>query len=320
MCYCSICDSTDCISSILVLTRQRRIKRKTVITGFNTDVEYDGIIYHVQTEDKGLDTPLILSLVYTRGEILASKRVRYDDLIAVGFDEKVLAERVLRQHKLICAAIRAGRLDELKKQTQRDAVSRVSSKRESSPSVPISPPSAPISSTPDPISPPVVLKTTPVEPAVLLDPVADVDGQVTRTSAPLPPLREHRLPPPSQPVQIPALPEHVADPARVASSAGDSIRIALVDEKNYRGGDRVILRVLVESGADERQTIPGAEVIVKILGSTFRPLILQAQSGTDGIAMFNTELPHFRSGRAAILVRATAGRLDAELRRIIQQG
>ena len=58
-----------------------------MITGFNTDVEHDGVVYHVQTEDKGLDSPLILSLVYSGGAILASKRSPYEDLIAAGFDE-----------------------------------------------------------------------------------------------------------------------------------------------------------------------------------------------------------------------------------------
>jgi len=48
-----------------------------VITGYNTDVEHDGVVYHVQTEDKGLETPFILSLVYSGGAILASKRSRY---------------------------------------------------------------------------------------------------------------------------------------------------------------------------------------------------------------------------------------------------
>lgn len=81
-----------------------------------------------------------------------------------------------------------------------------------------------------------------------------------------------------------------------------------------------MLRVRVEDGADKKQVISGAEVIAKILGSTFRPLIYQSQTGTDGIAHFRTELPHFRSGRAAILIRATAGGIEAELRRIIQQG
>jgi hypothetical protein len=86
-----------------------------VITGYNTDVEYDGVVYHVQTEDKGLQTPIILSLVYTGGAILASKRSPYYDLIARGFDEEILAQRLQRQHKLICAAVHAGRIEDLKR-------------------------------------------------------------------------------------------------------------------------------------------------------------------------------------------------------------
>src|SRR5918912_1675513 len=92
-----------------------------MITGFNTDVEHEGTVYHVQTEDKGLDSPLILSLVYVGGAILASKRSPYDDLIAKGFDERELADRLNRQHKLICAAIRAGRIEDLRRMNQRDA-------------------------------------------------------------------------------------------------------------------------------------------------------------------------------------------------------
>ncbi|HYG12452.1 MAG TPA: hypothetical protein VD835_21120, partial [Pyrinomonadaceae bacterium] len=92
-----------------------------VITGFNTDIEFDGVVYHVQTEDKGLETPLILSLVYVGGAILASKRSPYQDLINAGFDPLVLAERLQRQHKLICAAVKAGRIDDLKRLSPRDA-------------------------------------------------------------------------------------------------------------------------------------------------------------------------------------------------------
>lgn len=95
-----------------------------MITGFNTDVEHGGVVYHVQTEDKGLDSPLILSLVYSGGAILASKRSPYDDLIAQGFDEAVLAERLQRQHTLICAAISAGRIEDLKHMAQRTASAR----------------------------------------------------------------------------------------------------------------------------------------------------------------------------------------------------
>ena len=86
-----------------------------MITGFNTDIEHEGVVYHVQTEDKGVSTPLILSLVYNRGTILASKRSPYDDLLIPAFDEKALSERLQKQHKLICAAVRAGRIEDLKR-------------------------------------------------------------------------------------------------------------------------------------------------------------------------------------------------------------
>ena len=92
-----------------------------MITGYNTDVEYDGVVYHVQTEDHGVNTPLILSLVYLDGAILASKRTPYDDLVGSGFDQAILAKRLQRQHKLICAAVRAGRIEELKRLSERDA-------------------------------------------------------------------------------------------------------------------------------------------------------------------------------------------------------
>ena len=41
-----------------------------MVTGYNTDVEHDGRVYHVQTEDKGTDNPMIETLVYRGGEIL----------------------------------------------------------------------------------------------------------------------------------------------------------------------------------------------------------------------------------------------------------
>jgi len=92
-----------------------------VITGYNTDVEYDGVVYHVQTEDKGLQAPIILSLVYVGGEILASKRTPYGDLVSRDFDEELLVKRLQRQHKLICAAVHAGRIEDLKHMTERDS-------------------------------------------------------------------------------------------------------------------------------------------------------------------------------------------------------
>lgn len=82
-----------------------------MITGFNTDVEHNGKIYHVQTEDKGIGNPTIESLIYLGGEILASHRRSYDDLLATGPDPKVLAARLESQHQRMILDVRQGRHD-----------------------------------------------------------------------------------------------------------------------------------------------------------------------------------------------------------------
>ena len=90
-----------------------------MITGFNTDVEFEGKTFHVQTEDKGLARPVIMSLIYDRGTILASKRTPYDDLVVdESVDEDVLAERLNKQHRVICAAVKAGRIEDLIRMSQ----------------------------------------------------------------------------------------------------------------------------------------------------------------------------------------------------------
>ena len=83
-----------------------------MITGFNTDVDYDGRVYHVQTEDKGLKNPVVESLVYTGGEILTSRRTSYEDRLAEPeFSEDVVLQRMESQHQELIRDIRNGAFD-----------------------------------------------------------------------------------------------------------------------------------------------------------------------------------------------------------------
>jgi hypothetical protein len=85
-----------------------------MLTGYNTDVLYGGVTYHVQTEDKGITNPVILSLVYQGGTILAAKRTNYGDLIQEGrVDEGELAKALERQHRILVAAIQSGKSERL---------------------------------------------------------------------------------------------------------------------------------------------------------------------------------------------------------------
>lgn len=82
-----------------------------MLTGFNTDIDFEGVTYHVQTEDRGSANPLIESLVYVKGEILAARRTEYSDLLEAGAEMPSIQILMERQHRDIVNAIRAGRMD-----------------------------------------------------------------------------------------------------------------------------------------------------------------------------------------------------------------
>ena len=82
-----------------------------MITGYNTDVRYKERVFHVQTEDKGLNNPFIESVVYFGGQVMAAKRATYSDLLQQGHGNDAIASRMDNQHRMMIAAIRAGKLD-----------------------------------------------------------------------------------------------------------------------------------------------------------------------------------------------------------------
>lgn len=89
--------------------RATRAYLDLMITGFNTDVEGNGKVYHVQTEDRGLSNPIIETLIYTGGEIVGSRKSPYSDLIASGtYSEDALLKRMEAQHREAMAEVRRG--------------------------------------------------------------------------------------------------------------------------------------------------------------------------------------------------------------------
>lgn len=83
-----------------------------MITGYNTDVRYQDLVLHVQTEDKGHANPFIESLIYYGGQVVVAKRASYAELLQnAGGDQAVLAF-MDRQHRSMIQAIRDGKYDE----------------------------------------------------------------------------------------------------------------------------------------------------------------------------------------------------------------
>jgi hypothetical protein len=82
-----------------------------MLTGFNTDVKFNGKVYHVQTEDRGADNPILESLVYVKGQILDSIRTPYAGAFPGAVDEAALAGMLEAQHKRVIRSIKNGRYD-----------------------------------------------------------------------------------------------------------------------------------------------------------------------------------------------------------------
>ncbi len=306
-----------------------------MITGYNTDVKYDGVTYHVQTEDKGLDTPLILSLVYQHGTILASKRSTYEEMLGEAFDEKILEQKLQRQHKLMCAAVQSGRLEDLKRMTIKNAAQVKKPTLTESESVlevenPI----------PQPAIPPVTPKTfghdvpapsllenkniaeelprSPIEEAVELENAENGETvwDISMTDG----------------IEIiddddffdegfvlsPDAIKIVDDFSAFGVGLGNELKIKFLSDYVFRSGEKKNVNLLVCRGEKEKE-VENAIVMVKVLGSSFRPIIFHAKTDKHGVATVFVKLPTFRSGRAAILVRASTAGEETELRRVILQ-
>ncbi len=90
-----------------------------MLTGFNTNIKYRGEVFHVQTEDSGLRNPVITTLLYRGGVILASKKTTYKELIpedtrsiSTIFREKI-KQLMTEQHRSMISDLLSGRFDDI---------------------------------------------------------------------------------------------------------------------------------------------------------------------------------------------------------------
>lgn len=294
-----------------------------MITGFNTDIEYNGVTYHVQTEDKGVNTPLILSLVYDRGTILASKRSPYDDLLSGELDERQLAERLQKQHHLICAAIKAGRIEDLRRMTMKESANKkkglVAQKEIKVPAAEKPETKREEIPMPELLTKNAAQPEQDFEPQLQSKPAAQTEEAIFEI--PISILEEPII----EAVEIieeeTILPvdavEIINDFTKTETLVEEQLTIELLNSPTFKGGERKTLSILVHRGREE-SGLNGAHVMVKVLGSSFRPLIFHAKTDSNGVAIVHLQLPQFKQGRAAILVKAMSGGEEVELRRVIQ--
>ncbi|MEJ2695660.1 MAG: hypothetical protein P8013_03340 [Candidatus Sulfobium sp.] len=80
-----------------------------MLVGYNTNVPYKGKLYHVQTEDSGLKNPVITTLLYFKGTILASRKSSYAHLAGDPSHKEKVRELMKDQHKAMIRELIRGK-------------------------------------------------------------------------------------------------------------------------------------------------------------------------------------------------------------------
>jgi hypothetical protein len=82
-----------------------------MLFGHNTNVTLDGTVFHVQTEDRGVNSATIDTTVHCRGRVLHRRTHKYHDLLPLDAEkEKTVKTRLDEQHFGVVEELKTGAL------------------------------------------------------------------------------------------------------------------------------------------------------------------------------------------------------------------
>ena len=93
-----------------------------MLSGINVDIKFQGKTYHVQTEDGGLDSPVVVTTLFEGGAILASRKTSYADRLKTDNLSGAIRELINEQHKAVVQDLLAGKFTGAPKAERRPAV------------------------------------------------------------------------------------------------------------------------------------------------------------------------------------------------------
>jgi len=79
-----------------------------LLGGFNNNIPYKGKVYHVQTENSGFKNPVIVTLIYLEGKIIASKKTGYEHIVEKPDYEDTVKRLLGEQHRDMIKRLLAG--------------------------------------------------------------------------------------------------------------------------------------------------------------------------------------------------------------------
>jgi hypothetical protein len=292
-----------------------------MITGYNTDVRHGEVVFHVQTEDKGVSNPYIESLVYVGGQVLASKRASYAEMIAEGKEEKDIVAFMDHQHRTMIAAIRHGKLD--------GKLAALSASRQTG-HMPIQTP--PTAAQPVVVRHPSGPMASPSAPTVRGDTAetmaraaAALTGGETvarpGAAAAVSATPETPMEPLAARPARPAAPERTLDQVilEYLTSEADQEQLVLLleEERGLELGARATL-VLRATSSKSGQPVTGTQVSVRMISTVVEPRVL-ATGRTDerGVLALGFDIPQLGRGTSALIINAVSSIGRAELKHLL---
>jgi hypothetical protein len=84
------------------------VAKRSPILGYNHNVLYRGLVFHVQTEDSGLMSPHLFTHLFYGGVILSTRKLVYD----AGSAEEAIKGLMQSQHKIVLKDLKRGTFDD----------------------------------------------------------------------------------------------------------------------------------------------------------------------------------------------------------------
>jgi len=265
-----------------------------MITGYNTDVRHNEVVFHVQTEDKGTANPYIESLVYVGGQVLASKRASYAELLAEGKEKEILT-LMDHQHRTMIAAIRHGKLDA--------KLAELLSSRQTG-------------AHPRPEVRPMQAGAMAAPEALPGHPV----GLQNQAGQP-PPVSEPELTQAAAPRSAAVARERTLDQVilEYLTNEADQEQLVLMveDEQDLTFGRRALL-TLRASSSKSGAPVVGAQISVRMISTVSEPRVLgTGKTDEQGVLPMSFDIPQLGRGTAALIITAVSAIGRAELKHLL---
>lgn len=245
-----------------------------MITGFNTDVKHKNRVFHIQTEDKGEANPFVESLVYVGGEILATKRTSYAEIMGDGADEHAVQDLMEQQHRTMIAAIQRGRFDGPNGSLQ----------------------------IPDGMSP-----TAGPMPATVGAAAPAAAAAVTEAGP------DATTPGAASPVQADRSLDQLVLDYLASGEMPEDVEVAFSPKADFVSGRSFQSKLKATTGSPSHP-LSGAAVQVRIVSTSARTsTAFQGRTGSDGSCAVSFMVPSFPNGNAAVVVRVTGPTAGTEV-------